>query len=170
MLARNETIFKWLLYALATLLCVVIQDFVLQRISIWGVIPFLYPLLPAVLATYEGPTAGTVYSLAVGVLCDSLLPGPIPCFYTLVFPLVELCSALISQSLLPAGILCSMVCSAFSFLVTDGFHCLLLWGEGHSAWRSGSFLMLREFCATALLVLPVTWLFLTVFRHTRFDD
>ena len=170
MLARNETIFKWLLYALATLLCVAIQGAVLQRVSIWGVIPFLYPLLPAVLATCEGPTAGTVYSLAVGVLCDSLLPGPIPCFYTLVFPLVGLCSALVSQSLLPAGILCSLVCSAFSFLVTDIFHCLLLWADGRAAWRAGSFLMLREFCVTALLVLPVTWLFLTVFRHTRFDD
>ena len=170
MLARNETIFKWLLYALATLLCVAIQGAVLQRVSIWGVIPFLYPLLPAVLATYEGPTAGTVYSLAVGVLCDSLLPGPIPCFYTLVFPLVGLCSALVSQSLLPAGPLCSLVCSAFSFLVTDGFHCLLLWAEGRSAWRTCGFLMLREFCVTALLVFPVTWLFLTVFRHTRFDD
>ena len=72
--------------------------------------------------------------------------------------------------LLPAGILCSLVCSAFSFLVTDIFHCLLLWADGRAAWRAGSFLMLREFCVTALLVLPVTWLFLTVFRHTRFDD
>lgn len=170
MLARNETILKWLLYALATLLCVFLQSAVFQRLSIWGVIPFLYPLLPAVLATYEGPTAGTVYGLAVGVLCDSLLPGPIPCFYTLVFPLVGLCSALISQSLLPAGILCSLVCSALSFLLTDGFHCLLLWVEERPAWRVGGFLMLREFCVTVILVIPVTWLFLAVFRHTRFDN
>ena len=170
MLARNETIFKWLLYALATLLCVLVQGLVLQRVSIWGVIPFLYPLLPAVLATYEGPTAGTVYSLAVGVLCDSLLPGPIPCFYTLVFPLLGLCGALISQSLLPAGFLCSLVVSAIGFLMTDVFHCFLLWAAGRSVWSTGLFLMLREFCVTAVWTLPVTLLFSAVFRRTRFDD
>ena len=93
MLARNETIFKWTLYAAATVLCFLAQSLVLQRFTFWGVIPFLYPVLPAVTATFEGPAAGAVYGLAVGVACDSLLPGPIPCFYTLVFPLVGLCGA-----------------------------------------------------------------------------
>ena len=103
MLARSATIIKWVLYALAGLACAVVQAAVLQRFTLWGVIPFLYPLIAALPATFEGPAAGTVYALAAGVLCDLLLPSPIPCFYTLIFPLVGLSAGLLSQSLIPAG-------------------------------------------------------------------
>ena len=48
MLARNETIFKWALYAAAAALCFFVQAFVLQRFTVWGVIPFLYPALAAI--------------------------------------------------------------------------------------------------------------------------
>ena len=45
MLARNETIFKWALYAGATAVFFLLQGGVLQRISLWGVIPFVFPIL-----------------------------------------------------------------------------------------------------------------------------
>ena len=106
MLARNETIFKWALYAGATAVFFLLQGAVLQRITLWGVIPFVFPILVAVLGMYEGPLPASVYALTVGVLCDLLLPASIPCFYTLIFPAAGLCAALISQSLLPAGFLC----------------------------------------------------------------
>ena len=109
MIARNETIFKWSLYAAATALCFLIQGSLLQRLVFWGVIPFLYPLLAAIPPTFEGPLAGTIFSLCVGAACDLLLPGPVPCLYTLVFPLAGLCAGLLSQSWLPAGFLCSFV-------------------------------------------------------------
>ena len=48
MLARNETIFKWFLYAAAAAACLAAQGAVLQRITLWGVIPFLCPLLAAI--------------------------------------------------------------------------------------------------------------------------
>ena len=59
MLARSATIIKWVLYALAGLACAVVQAAVLQRFTLWGVIPFLYPLIAALPATFEGPAAGT---------------------------------------------------------------------------------------------------------------
>ena len=55
MLARSATIFKWTLYTLAGLVWVVVQAAFLQRVTIWGVIPFLYPLIAALPATFEGP-------------------------------------------------------------------------------------------------------------------
>ena len=73
MLARNETIFKWALYAGATAVFFLLQGGVLQRISLWGVIPFVFPILVAVVGMYEGPLPGSVYGLTVGVLCDLLL-------------------------------------------------------------------------------------------------
>ncbi|MCI8810151.1 MAG: hypothetical protein HFF84_08495 [Oscillibacter sp.] len=170
MLARNETIFKWLLYAVATAFCLLLQGAILQRLTFWGVIPFLYPLLAVIPASYEGPIRGTIFSVCVGIACDLLLPGPIPCLYTLTFPLAGLCAALLSQSFLTAGILCSFAGSMFSFLLTDSFRCLLLWMTGNAAWRAGASVMLREFCVTAPLIIPVTLLFRSVYRRTHWDD
>lgn len=167
MIARNETIFKWLLYAAATTLCLLIQGSILQRLTLWGVLPFLYPLLAAIPATFEGPLAGTVFSLVLGLACDLSLPSPIPCFYTLIFPLVGLCAGLLSQSWLPAGFLCSLASAAAAFFLTGGFHCLLLWMLGKAAWEAGAGVALREFCVTLPFAIPLTWLYRSVYLRTR---
>ena len=170
MLARSATIIKWVLYALAGLACTVVQAAVLQRFTLWGVIPFLYPLIAALPATFEGPAAGTVYALAAGVLCDLLLPSPIPCFYTLIFPLVGLSAGLLSQSLIPAGYLCSAVASLPTYLLTGVFHCIVLWATGHAAWTAGLSVTLRELCVSLPWSLPMAWLFRKVYRRVHIDD
>ena len=170
MLARNETIFKWTLYTMASLLCVFVQGAVLQRIVLLGVLPFLYPLLAVIPATYEQPVPATVFALCTGVFCDLLLPTPIPCFYTLVFPVAGLCASLLSQSILPAGYLCSFAAAAAAFLLTDGFHCFLLWAGGQAAWGAGLSVMAREMLLTLPLVIPVTLLYRGVYRRTHLDD
>ena len=86
------------------------------------------------------------------------------------FPLVGLCAALISQSCLPAGFLCSLAVSALGFLCTGAFHCLLLWVRDKAAWGSGAFVCLREMVVSLPLAIPVTLLFLTVYRRTHLDD
>ena len=143
MIARNETIFKWSLYAAATALCLLVQTGFLQRLEFWGALPFLYPLLAAIPATYEGPLAGSIFSLCVG---------------------------LVSQSWLPAGFLCSFVSAAAAFLLHGSFRCLILWMQGAAAWEAGALVMVREFCAAAPFVIPLTLLYRSVFRKTRFDD
>ena len=170
MLARSATIIKWVLYALAGLACAVVQAAVLQRFTLWGVIPFLYPLIAALPATFEGPAAGTVYALAAGVLCDLLLPSPIPCFYTLIFPLVGLSAGLLSQSLIPAGYLCSAVASLPAYFLTGVFHCIVLWATGHAAWTAGLSVTLRELCVSLPWSLPMAWLFRKVYRRVHIDD
>jgi len=170
MLARNELIFKWALYGAATALCLFIQIALFQRLIIWDVIPFIYPLLAAIPATFARPVSGTVFALCVGVVCDLLLPGSFPCLYTMTFPLAGLCAALLSKGLLPTGILCSLVSSAVSFLVTDLFRCFLLWANRTPAWHTGFEIMAREFLITAPLIIPVTLLFRTVYRKTHPDD
>ncbi len=170
MLARSATIFKWTLYALAGLLWAALQSGVLQRFPLWGVIPFLYPLIAAIPATLEGPVPGTVYALCVGVFCDLLLPSPIPCFYTLIFPLVGFLSALLSKSLIPAGYLCSAAAALPAYLLTGSFHCVVLWAGNHAAWRAGMSISLRELCVSLLWCLPMTWLFRKVYRRVHADD
>ena len=170
MIARNETIFKWLLYAAATALCIFVQAGLLQRLEVWTVIPFLYPLLAAIPATFEGPLAGTIFSLVLGLLCDLMLPVPIPCLHTLIFPLVGLCAGLLSESWLPAGFLCSLVSTAAAFALTDGFRCLLLWMIGKAAWEAGAMVAVREFCVSAPFILLITPLYHAVYLRTHMDD
>jgi hypothetical protein len=170
LLARSATIFKWTLYTLAGLVWVVVQAAFLQRVTIWGVIPFLYPLIAALPATFEGPAAGTVYALACGVFCDLLLPSSIPCFYTLILPLVGLAAGLLSQSLIPAGYLCSAAAALPAYLLTGIFHCIVLWAQGHPAWGAAMSVTLRELCVSLLWSLPMTWLFRRVYLRVHVDD
>ena len=142
----------------------------LQRFTVWGVIPFLYPALAAIPAAYEGPVPGTVFALAVGVMCDLLLPEPLPCFYTLVFPLVGLCASLIAQSWLPAGFLCSLAVTALGFVLTGAFHCFLLWAREKAAWGTGAFVCCRELLVSLPLTIPATLLVSAVHRRTHLDD
>ncbi len=170
MLARSATIFKWTLYTLAGLVWAVVQAAFLQRVTVWGVIPFLYPLIAALPATFEGPAAGTVYALACGVFCDLLLPSSIPCFYTLILPLVGLAAGLLSQSLIPAGYLCSAAAALPAYLLTGIFHCIVLWAQGHPAWGAAMSVTLRELCVSLLWSLPMTWLFRRVYLRVHVDD
>ena len=115
MLARSDTIIKWILYALAGLVWAVVQAAVLQRFTFWDVIPFLYPLIAA-------------------------------------------------------GYLCSAAAALPAYLLTGVFHCIVLWAQGHAAWSAGMSVTLRELCASLLWSLPMTWLFLRVFRRVHADD
>ena len=170
MLARNEVIFKWVLYAAATALCFLFQGALLQRIVLLGVIPFLYPMLAAIPATFEDPVPATVFALCLGVVCDILLPGAMPCLYTLVFPVVGLCASLLSKSLLPAGMLCSLTVTAVAFVLTDLFRCLLLVTGGVSPWRTGLSILVRELLVTAPLLVPVTLMYRAVYKRTHIYD
>lgn len=121
-------------------------------------------------ATFEGPAAGTVYALACGVFCDLLLPSSIPCFYTLILPLVGLAAGLLSQSLIPAGYLCSAAAALPAYLLTGIFHCIVLWAQGHPAWGAAMSVTLRELCVSLLWSLPMTWLFRRVYLRVHVDD
>jgi len=170
LVARNALIFRWTLYAAAALLCVFAQTAVLQRVHIWGVIPFLYPAVAVIPAMFEGSVPGTAFALAAGVLCDVLLPAPIPCFYTLVFPVAGLLSALLTQSVLPAGFGSALLSTAIAFLLTGLFGCLLLWFRGKTDWETGMTVALRECLVTLPFSLPMTALFRAVHRRAHRDD
>ena len=170
MLARNETIFKWLAYSLCALACAAVQGALLQRISLWGVMPFLYPVLAVLPGLFEGPLSGTVFALAAGVVCDAALPAPLPCFYTLIFPLAALAAALVAQSWVSGGPLCALLCAALALLITDLFHGLVLALTGKAAWAAVWPRMGKEIALTlpcALLAYP---LFALVFRRCHRDD
>ena len=110
----RDTAVKWTAYALACLLLLFGHELTLAHLRVWGIAPFLPPLLPAVLASMEDRLEGFVFALAFGVLCDLALTAPLPCLYTIAFPLTALLAALIARSVLQPGILCSLAVSTTS--------------------------------------------------------
>ena len=168
MIGRSEIYIKWLLYALATAALFILQD-LLQDLRLLGVLPFLYPVMAAALSMYEGAFAGTVYSLVLGVVCDLLLPGPIPCFYTLIFPLAGLCAGLMARNWLPAGFPCCLATSALAFVLTDAFHCLLLSFDG--GFSTAALLTAAAETGLTLCFSPVVLLlFRPIYRKCHLDD
>ena len=169
MIGRTEILMKWLLYAAGVFLCCLLHGFVLQYWEIFGVMPFLFPMIPAVIAMYEGPFSGTVCGIAVGVLCDLTIAAPIPCFYTLIFPIVSLISGLLAKSWLKAGLPCALTASLLAFLFTDAFHCLLVLfargGTGAAFW-----LAVRETGASLPFLIPVYFIFRRIYQICHMYD
>ena len=81
-----------------------------------------------------------------------------------------LAAGLLSQSLIPAGYLCSAAAALPAYLLTGIFHCIVLWAQGHLAWGAAMSVTLRELCASLLWSLPMTWLFRRVYLRVHVDD
>ena len=135
MLPKSYIIRKWTVYGLGTLALFALQYLILNHIEVWGVRPFLYPMLPAVVSSYEGLRRGSVFSLVLGAVCDMLLVGPFDGFFTLVFTLIGIASALISENLLPPSGLCALAVSAMATTMTAlaRMAVQILSGGGHLA-------------------------------------
>ena len=152
MLPKSYLVLKWTVYALATLALFLLQSLVFDQIRVWGVAPFIYPILPAVLASFEGSRRGPVFALCLGAVCDLLLAGPFEGFFTLIFPLVAALSALIAEKLLSPGFLCLLLPAAFRILV------MLLAGRGPAP------LMLRIALVESAISLPALLAVLPLYR------
>lgn len=118
MLPKSYVVFKWAVYAAAALLLCAVQSMVLSHIRIFGLAPFLYPVLPAMVAMFEGARPGAVFGFVFGLLCDLLLPAPFRGFFVLIFPVTAAAAAGVAERLLSRGLLCGMIVSALALLLT----------------------------------------------------
>ena len=160
MMPKSYLIFKWTVYSLATLALFALQYLVLDNIQVLGLTPFLYPVLPAVAASYEGLRRGSVFALAVGLVCDLLLPGPFEGFYAIAFTLAALIAALIAENLLSPGFLCGLAVSAVSLGITAGMRLAVqfLSGGGYLGLMSRMALVETLITLPAILVVVPVYL------------
>lgn len=172
MVARSELILRWSVYGGAGLLVCLVQGLVLQRLSLWGVMPFLYPALAAMVAVWEGALpCGAVYALCLGAVCDLALPGSVPCFYTIALPLAAMLAGLLSREWLSSNLLSALAASALGYLVTGLLHAGVLAVTGHGAFVTAMAVAGKEFLIT-LPAMPLLYLLLR-FLHGRthpYDD
>ena len=67
-MTRRDQIHKWFVYALALVPVWLLDEFVLNRVPLFGVVPMLLPLTVVAVAVLEGSGAGGGFGLAVGLV------------------------------------------------------------------------------------------------------
>lgn len=165
MTSRTLTL-KWFLFASATLLVALLDAFAFSRISVFGFSPFVFPIMAALAASFEGPLQGSVYAMVLGALCDVTLTAPLPCVYTVSFTLCALASAALSEGVLRPGLLCSAVVSALSLLITASLCALILFFRSGADPAALLGAALHEAAISLPLVFLVHPLFLSI--HKKF--
>lgn len=74
-MTRRDQIHKWFFYALALIPVWLVDEFILNRIPLFGIIPMLLPLAVVSVAVLEGSVAGAGFGMAVGLLWELAYPG-----------------------------------------------------------------------------------------------
>ena len=149
----QTTALKWTFYALATLLLCFFKRVLLGSVTVWGVLPFLPPVLLAVVASFEQPKAAVLSGIVFGALCDLVLPASFPCLYTLAFTLAALFTSTVMSSLLQQGLARALVSSVLTFAVADLFQSLAMLTRG-AALPAMLYLFARETLVSCALLLP----------------
>jgi len=151
----QTTALKWTFYALAALLLCFFKRVLLGSVSVWGVLPFLPPVLLAVMASFEQPRSAVLSGIVFGSLCDLVLPASLPCLYTLAFTAAALLISTLLSNLLQPGFARALLATVLAFLVTDLLQALaLLPRSGMSALLPMLHLFAKETALSCLLLLP----------------
>lgn len=117
-LPKRYIVFKWVVYALAALVLLLLQIAVVDHIRLWGLVPYLAPMVVGVVASYEGSRASPIFALVFGLLLDVGTAGASPGFLTFTFTLSALIASLLAENLFSPGFLCSLVATAVCYLIT----------------------------------------------------
>lgn len=151
--ASRDMAVRWTSYAAAMLLLLFLHSLTFAHLRIWGVVPFLPPLLLATTASFEPERDAVVFGICFGVICDLTLTATVPCLYTVAFTAAALLSALIAKGVLQPGFFCSLAVSAMTFLLVDSISSLALCMSGRAAFMDCLLLTLRETAASLPLLL-----------------
>ena len=118
-----DQVHKWFFYALGLFLVWVLDAYVLNRITFFGVIPMLLPLAVVSVAVLEGAYAGAGFGLAVGLLWELAYPGG---FGGLVFgmTLAGMVVGAASQYVLSQNFFSCLLCSAVVLGALDSLQVL----------------------------------------------
>ena len=115
----QTTALKWTFYALAAAALFFLRRLLLGSMTFFGVIPFLPPVILAVMASFELPRSSVIAGIVFGALCDLVLPAPFACLYTIAFTLAALLISTVVSNLLQQGFARALLSTALTFLLVD---------------------------------------------------
>ena len=164
MLTQRDFAVKWSVYALFALLFTFLCSFTLSRITLLRVIPFLPPVLLAVICSFEPNLQGVIFGIVYGVLCDLALPGAFPFLYTLTFAISAAVILVLSNSVLQPGFFRALCCTLVAFLIVDLFAGAAVLIAGRASFAAVVLLFARETLVSLILLPPCALVFFFVHR------
>ena len=162
-MSNREITFKWAAYALCTVLLLFLHSLLLGGVRIWGVLPFLPPILLVCVASLEEMRSAAIFGLVFGVFCDLTLSAPFPCLYTLAFTLSALLTAYLSAKVFQNYFLRALSGVILTFFITDFLCMFALAFSGDAVFLPMLSLAARE-TAVSLPFLAVYPLFILIRR------
>ena len=155
-IGSQTTALKWTFYALAAAALLFLRRLLLGSMTFFGVIPFLPPVILAVMASFELPRSSVIAGIVFGALCDLVLPAPFACLYTIAFTLAALLISTVVSNLLQQGFARALLSTVLTFLLVDLLQAFaLLPRSGSTAILSMLHLFARETALSCLLLAPV---------------
>ena len=115
----QTAILKWTFYALAAAALFFLRRLFLGSMTFFGVLPFLPPVVLAVIASFELPQPSVIAGIVFGALCDLVLPAPFPCLYTVAFTIAALLISTLVSNLLQQGFPRALLSCVLTFLIVD---------------------------------------------------
>ena len=165
---KRYYVMKWVAYALAAAVLLLFQLLVVYRIRLWGLTPFLPPLIVGAAASFEGRSASPFFAAALGLLCDlTTAAPPFPGFFCLLFTLSAALASFVTETLFFRDFLGCLVAGAMCSALTLLARVLLLLPAAPLAPLCSA--ALREFFISLPLLALVYPLFRWVHRRTTFD-
>ena len=147
-MAKREVLFKWTAYSLCAALLLFLRTLIPGTLTLWGVLPFLPPILLTCVASLEEMHSAAIFGLVFGVFCDLTLSAPFPCLYTLAFTLSALLTAYLSAKIFQNYFLRALSGTVAVFLITDLLCMFALAISGGAAFLPMLSLAAREMAAS----------------------
>ena len=162
-MSRRDLTIKWAFFSVAALAFIALQQLLLNRLEVWGIHPYLLPMLPVMAVILEGQKESAFFAVGLGFFCDLLSPAIIPCFYTIAFLACSLLAGIIAGRVIMPGFLCAVVCCVTAIVLTDLLLILPLASSATFSFAAALSLTGREL----LLSLPFAPLLFFSFRKIR---
>ena len=151
-MAKREVWFKWTAYALCDALLLFLRTLAPGTLTLWGVMPFLPPILLTCVASLEEMRSAAIFGLVFGLFCDLTLASPFPCLYTLAFTLSALLTSYLSVTFFQNYFLRALTGTILTFFITDLLCMLVLAVSDRVAFLPMLSLALRETVASLPLL------------------
>lgn len=157
MITRREAALKWAVTAACALILSFLHLLTLSHLELWGVTPFLPPILIAVLCSVENDLPSVIFSLVFGILCDLSIGGFFPFLYTAAFFLASLLILTLAHSVLQPGFFCALISTAVTFFLIAALSSAALLIDSAATLGACASLFLRELLVS-LLWLPLCYM------------
>lgn len=164
MITKRDIAVKWTAYGIASLFLILLHTFLLHDVHIWGVVPFLPPLLVGCIAATEQYKSAAIYAICLGFLCDITLSAPFFGICTIALTAGALVSYLLAAQVFPDTFFGRLLSSASALAVFSLFCCVTLLIKGQSLWPL-LYMAFREL-SVSLLLFPFVYPVL-IFVHNR---